>query len=80
MQKARKGITPAYAGNTSLAVFSTALLRDHPRIRGEHLKSYELNSIYPGSPPHTRGTQDVKALEEAIRRITPAYAGNTWRR
>ena len=57
MQKARKGITPAYAGNTSLAVFSTALLRDHPRIRGEHLRGYQAVRKKLGSPPHTRGTR-----------------------
>ena len=32
------GITPAYAGNTSFFFFSYSALRDHPRLRGEHLQ------------------------------------------
>ena len=31
------GITPAYAGNTTLSIIIVAISRDHPRVCGEHL-------------------------------------------
>ena len=51
---------------------------DHPRIRGEHQLSEFKNITDNGSPPHTRGTQYYKALMKYHKRITPAYAGNTY--
>ena len=33
------GIIPAYAGSTSKELASSATIRDHPRIRGEHSPS-----------------------------------------
>ena len=73
----RRGITPAYAGNTSSAPNLFASVQDHPRLRGEHNNLLLSNIRFQGSPPPTRGTQcREKDLKESIR-ITPAYAGNT---
>ncbi len=51
------GITPAYAGNTTLLPYTCKLNQDHPRIRGKHycLTMFFICGI--GSPPHTRETQ-----------------------
>ena len=71
------GITPAYAGNTELSSAKPPELRDHPRLRGEHLQLVLLGRLCKGSPPPTRGTPleiDFTSLDD---RITPAYAGNT---
>ena len=70
-------ITPAYAGNTHLRMSALQHHRDHPRIRGEHKSAFDLRVVYPGSPPHTRGTQFDKAILMDWEGITPAYAGNT---
>ena len=49
------GITPAYAGNTFLLLYSFLYLQDHPRIRGEYIFRIFLIFTQQGSPPHTRG-------------------------
>ena len=74
-----KRITPAYAGNTKTGNLKRSLIQDHPRIRGEHfLQVYCI--LFPlGSPPHTRGTLNNFVKDRKRRRITPAYAGNTFK-
>ena len=71
------GITPAYAGNTACGSIRLPLLRDHPRLRGEHQFQGGLLLMVMGSPPPTRGTRWLCSWVMAMRRITPAYAGNT---
>ena len=39
MPRHRPGIIPAYAGNTFVMSHDFSLLRDHPRVCGEHLAS-----------------------------------------
>ena len=51
------GITPAYAGNTQVAIFLNLHKRDHPRLRGEHESKYVARMEQGGLPPPTRGTQ-----------------------
>ena len=51
------GITPAYAGNTCCRCGLLPCLRDHPRLRGEHLLPDLVVAELPGSPPPTRGTR-----------------------
>ena len=34
----KAGIIPAYAGNTMVSALSSMLIRDHPRVCGEHTK------------------------------------------
>ena len=73
----RFGITPAYAGNTDRLYSGIYSTRDHPRLRGEHhiRKGKPLRSL--GSPPLTRGTLGFYFRNVFVKRITPAYAGNT---
>ena len=70
-------ITPAYAGNTTKGSILRSKFKDHPRLRGEHLYPYIMNSSRLGSPPPTRGTPLNRLYLECLQRITPAYAGNT---
>ena len=70
-------ITPAYAGNTQCVNCDCCVLWDHPRLRGEHIKTQVDSGSPMGSPPPTRGTLLISHANSAIDRITPAYAGNT---
>ena len=72
-----EGITPAYAGNTTMLKGQKSRYRDHPRLRGEHLYSSVSRLCSPGSPPPTRGTLIRTMFNDKTLRITPAYAGNT---
>ena len=71
------GITPAYAGNTFVSSKARQGAEDHPRLRGEHYKAFNLLRLKMGSPPPTRGTRCGKRETQQIIGITPAYAGNT---
>ncbi len=71
-------ITPAYAGNTKRSSSDKSLIKDHPRLRGEHFFMFVFFFYLFGSPPLTRGTLDRKTKRRRNRRITPAYAGNTF--
>ncbi len=73
----RRGITPAYAGNTGELYRPTPALEDHPRIRGEHRHRIPGPDCDGGSPPHTRGAPLISAQIIILWRITPAYAGST---
>ena len=72
-------ITPAYAGNTGGHSKRTAPTVDHPRLRGEYINKDRRGNFFKGSPPPTRGIQSSSILSVNISRITPAYAGNTYR-
>ena len=48
-------IIPAYAGSTASPPSMTAVRRDHPRIRGEHISRSRWVMCSAGSSPHTRG-------------------------
>ena len=71
------GITPAYAGNTQNGKSWSVRARDHPRLRGEHYITLNMDVIILGSPPPTRGTRAIATKAAPLDRITPAYAGNT---
>ena len=75
--KIEQGITPAYAGNTYTLLLCCPSTRDHPRLRGEHLFRSVHLPFQPGSPPPTRGTQELFTSNAIDFGITPAYAGNT---
>ena len=49
------GITPAYAGKSSIAFKLLALIRDHPRVCGEKAGKPVLGAWSLGSPPRMRG-------------------------
>ena len=52
----RRGIIPAYAGNTNRPRSRWNAPRDHPRVCGEHLIQNDGNVNVPGSSPRMRGT------------------------
>ena len=70
-------IIPAYAGSTLRSSPRLKLLRDHPRIRGEHVRAMDANGLAHGSSPHTRGARMGRVHDPRRRRIIPAYAGST---
>ena len=70
-------ITPAYAGKTSVTVYTDLIFKDHPRICGENNPRLFRNSLILGSPPHMRGKLTASSPSDAAMRITPAYAGKT---
>ena len=70
-------IIPAYAGSTRCAASSTRVLRDHPRIRGEHFGTHRVPIDVSGSSPHTRGAPDRGQAGQSCDGIIPAYAGST---
>ena len=69
------GITPAYAGKSSLSQADKAVLRDHPRVCGEKLPGAEKFESWVGSPPRMRGKAYVLTCVWFHTGITPAYAG-----
>ena len=52
-------ITPAYAGNTVHHGNKLYEMEDHPRIRGEYGNYDRQRNRGVGSPPHTRGIQEI---------------------
>ena len=70
-------IIPAYAGNTITPVRHTDLIRDHPRVCGEHERMRNLKTANAGSSPRMRGTPGMGSILGGEAGIIPAYAGNT---
>ena len=69
------GITPAWAGKSSVRSFIGRSRGDHPRMGGEKIV-YDLPiKQEEGSPPHGRGKVIVQIDAPRPRRITPAWAG-----
>ena len=71
------GIIPACAGNTVLLCGHFLLLRDHPRVCGEHRRLAAARRSTRGSSPRVRGTPALIVLDYATGGIIPACAGNT---
>ena len=74
------GITPAYAGKRRQGRISTGSCQDHPRVCGEKPQTVPIWNASTGSPPRMRGKGDFPALALCHVRITPAYAGKSYRR
>ena len=72
------GITPAYAGTTNYCGRSTRSNQDHPRLRGNYLKTEKLLFSGLGSPPLTRELPSKSRQTASQDGITPAYAGTTF--
>ena len=53
------GIIPAYAGNTCSKMAPVAVVRDHPRVCGEHTLTPGLFPPVGGSSPRMRGTLEL---------------------
>ena len=73
------GIIPAYAGNTVTALHRDGLMRDHPRVCGEHFVNTTGEVDKTGSSPRMRGTRRKRRPQDHLPGIIPAYAGNTLR-
>ena len=75
------GITPAYAGKSTLKRRRRPVSRDHPRVCGEKWESPRSILFGMGSPPRMRGKVFVTYPATYLYGITPAYAGkSTWER
>ena len=72
------GIIPAYAGSTNACIRPMKDLRDHPRIRGEHVDPITIGIGQWGSSPHTRGALVLQLSALVELGIIPAYAGSTF--
>ena len=71
------GITPAYAGKSSILSRRCCFCRDHPRVCGEKPLFLFFRFFGLGSPPRVRG-KAVHHLAVIISiRITPACAGKS---
>ena len=73
----RRGIIPAYAGNTPGREAQGIEAGDHPRVCGEHPMRSAGERVGQGSSPRMRGTRQEDGAELCGRGIIPAYAGNT---
>ena len=71
------GLIPAHAGKTLLASGCAALMRAHPRSRGENLCGGRDSRQSGGSSPLTRGKLRQERLGTDDRRLIPAHAGKT---
>ena len=73
------GITPAYAGKRYIFKGLLCGFKDHPRLCGEKCAEPSIVVTIQGSPPPMRG-KVVRAIPDILRkRITPAYAGKSYR-
>ncbi len=72
-----KGITPACAGTTTQWRSLLNLIRDHPRMCGDHFPFLTSHFHIMGSPPHVRGPHFMTARKLQCNGITPACAGTT---
>ena len=76
-QRQREGIIPAYAGSTATTSASSSMIRDHPRVCGEHKTRTETEAMPPGSSPRMRGAPEALQVVPHGGGIIPAYAGST---
>ncbi len=72
-----RGIIPASAGSTGLAVVVVALQRDHLRVCGEYNRDCPLEPCHHGSSPRLRGVLQAALAELMEIGIIPASAGST---
>ena len=72
-------ITPAYAGKRKMQAAQSAFQKDHPRLCGEKVSGDLPDNAAPGSPPPMRGKGMQEAGDKSEKRITPAYAGKSYR-
>ena len=70
-------ITPACAGKTPAHLVCATITTDHPRMRGEDIRTPNVAYDKLGSPPHARGRLHPRLdLGDRVG-ITPACAGKT---
>ena len=71
----RSWIIPAYAGSTFGDPGGSSALPDHPRIRGEHVRTALGEWWADGSSPHTRGAPPPLRLLPGLRGSSPHTRG-----
>ena len=71
----RYGITPAWAGKSTVVLPTPGYLWDHPRVGGEKILEPSMGVGNFGSPPHGRGKVVRSGVHRCCRGITPAWAG-----
>ena len=74
-----EGITPAWAGKSTSITFKMVEPEDHPRMGGEKFLFSPTKRKEWGSPPHGRGKADNTNTALTAERITPAWAGKSFR-
>ena len=75
----RHRIIPAYAGSTLSSCLVAELIRDHPRVCGEHRQTIGRTPETSGSSPRMRGALEPVQRVPSVPGIIPAYAGSTCR-
>ena len=75
IRRNRNRITPAYAGKSGGIYHEKDRCKDHPRLCGEKFPRISHLVDSQGSPPPMRGKAAESLRTQAVRRITPAYAG-----
>ena len=73
------GITPAYAGKSDFFTLHSRRVKDHPRLCGEKPFRRKYENFHVGSPPPMRGKVPDAFSQGLYTRITPAYAGKSFR-
>ncbi len=73
------GTTPAHAGTTKPGSRSPDSPRDHPRARGDHLRTTAVRVAVTGPPPRARGPRRQTARHLLQAGTTPVCAGTTAR-
>ena len=71
------GITPACAGTTYMLTGREELIKDHPRVCGNHGRPAGACHALSGSPPRVREPQEPCREQDSPLGITPACAGTT---
>ena len=71
------GIIPACAGSTPAKKPFRVIIRDHPRMRGEHSDAEGARNKPLGSSPHARGAHPLVIYSLRVLGIIPACAGST---
>ena len=75
----RHRITPAYAGKSIPSCIKYSIAEDHPRLCGEKIFFGNFSPQCQGSPPPMRGKGPAFLPKFLLQRITPAYAGKSFR-
>ena len=70
-------ITPACAGRTRIISNGFASMRDHPRVCGKNLQTFNRVVGSSGSPPRVREERADLPIPCPLAGITPACAGRT---
>ena len=77
VERFRLGLIPAHAGKTAQLDAGQALVRAHPRSRGENPSGRASASARVGSSPLTRGKRGQRKPRNLNERLIPAHAGKT---